>query len=87
MGHQSDYSKNSSSSSSSGGGGFFLFGGGYSARASSVSASYASKYQYSAEGSSLMRTKIVPVPPPPVLEERIRMIVDRERAKAAPKVP
>lgn len=87
MAHQSDYSKNSSRSSSSGGGGFFLFGGGYSARASSVSASYASKYQYSAEGSSLMRTKIVPVPPPPVLEERIRMIVDRERAKSAPKVP
>lgn len=87
MAHQSDYAKNSSSSSSSGGGGFFLFGGGYSARASSVSASYASKYQYSAEGSSLMRTKIVPVPPPPVLEERIRMIVDRERAKSAPKTP
>ncbi len=39
---------------------------------SSVNASYASKFQYSAEGSSLMRTKLVPVPAPAVLEERIR---------------
>lgn len=44
-------------------------------RVSSVSASYASKYQYSAEGSSLMRTKLVPVPPPPILEERIRNMI------------
>ncbi|TVQ72238.1 MAG: hypothetical protein EA373_03035 [Oceanospirillales bacterium] len=39
---------------------------------SSVSASFASRYQYSAEGSSLMRTKLVPVPAPAILEERIR---------------
>lgn len=82
MAHQSDYQHTSSRASSSGGGGWYLFGGGYSVQASSVSASYASKYQYSAEGSSLMRTKIVPVPPPAVLEERIRQVVDRERAKA-----
>jgi hypothetical protein len=43
-----------------------------------VSASYASKYQYSAEGSSLIRTKLVPVPPPPVLEERIRKLMEAE---------
>lgn len=41
-------------------------------RVSTVSASYAAKYQYSAEGSSLMRTKLVPVPAPAILEERIR---------------
>jgi hypothetical protein len=40
-----------------------------------VSASYASKYQYSAEGSSLIRTKLVPVPPPAVLQERIRRLI------------
>jgi len=42
----------------------------------SVSASYSSKYQYSAEGSSLMRTKLVPVPPPAILEERIRAFLN-----------
>ncbi len=42
---------------------------------SSVSASYSAKYQYSAEGSSLMRTKLVPVPPPAILEERIRAMI------------
>lgn len=46
-----------------------------SMRVSSVSASYAAKYQYSAEGSSLMRTKLVPVPAPALLEERIRAMI------------
>ena len=44
-------------------------------RVSSVSASYSAKYQYSAEGSSLLRTKLVPVPPPQILEERIRAMI------------
>jgi len=54
---------------------FFATG---SVSASSVSASYASKYQYSAEGSSVMRTKLVPVPAPAVLEERIRALLEAE---------
>ncbi len=41
-------------------------------RASMVGAAYSQKYQYSAEGSSVMRTKIVTVPPPAILEEIIR---------------
>ena len=56
-------------------GGFFLFGGGVRTTATSVSASYASKYNYSAEGSSLIRTKLAPVPPPAILEERIRGLI------------
>lgn len=44
-------------------------------RCSVVSASYSAKYQYSAEGSSLMRTKLVPVPAPAILEERIRSMI------------
>ncbi|NUM46518.1 MAG: hypothetical protein HUU38_17580 [Anaerolineales bacterium] len=40
-------------------------------RTSSVSARYASRFQYSAEGASLIRTKLVPVPPPTVLQERM----------------
>jgi len=54
----------------------FGSGGGAAMSASTVSASYASKYQYSAEGSSLIRTKLVPIPPPAVLEERLRKIME-----------
>lgn len=39
-------------------------------------ASYSAKYQYSAEASSMIRTKLVPIPPPAILEERIRRIMD-----------
>jgi len=49
---------------------------------SSVSASFASKYQYSAEGSSLIRTKLVPVPAPAILEERIRAMIAASTASA-----
>jgi hypothetical protein len=58
---------------------FFGIFGKVKANAASVSASYASKYQYSAEGSSLMRTKLVPIPPPAVLEERIRRLLDASK--------
>jgi hypothetical protein len=47
-----------------------------SARISTVSASFSNRYQYTAEGSSLLRTKLVPVPPPAVLEERIRLMLE-----------
>lgn len=43
-----------------------------------VNATYSSKYSYSAEGSSLLRTKLTPIPPPPILEERIRRMMDDE---------
>jgi hypothetical protein len=66
-------SKLSRSSTTARAAGFAVpFAAGGSVSASSVSASFSSKYQYSAEGSSLMRTKLVPVPPPAVLETRIR---------------
>lgn len=52
-----------------------FFSASASMRVSSVSASYAAKYQYSAEGSSLMRTKLVPLPAPAILEERIRSML------------
>ncbi len=48
-----------------------------------VDASYSSKYSYSAEGSSLLRTKLVPVPPPPVLEARIRKLIEAQSEAAA----
>ena len=51
---------------------------------SQVDASYSAKYGYTAEGSSLLRTKLVPVPPPAILEERIRGLLDAERTPPAP---
>lgn len=47
-----------------------------------VDASYANKYSYAVEGSSLVRTKLVPVPPPAILEERIRALIDVEESMA-----
>lgn len=41
-----------------------------------VDATYSSKYSYSSEGSSLLRTKLVPVPPPSILEDRITALMD-----------
>ena len=46
----------------------------------SVSASYSQKYQYSVDGSSYFRTKLVTVPAPVVLEQMLR-----ELAKNQPK--
>ncbi len=47
---------------------------------SQVNASYSSKYSYDVTGSSTLRTRLVPVPPPPVLEARIRELMEVERA-------
>ncbi|MEM8553458.1 MAG: hypothetical protein AAGF71_01395 [Pseudomonadota bacterium] len=52
-----------------------------SVQTSQVDAAYSSRYSYSAEGASLLRTKLSPVPPPPILEERIRAVMDQERAR------
>ncbi|MCL6271679.1 hypothetical protein M3P05_17310 [Sansalvadorimonas sp. 2012CJ34-2] len=48
---------------------------------SQVDASYSSKYSFSAEGASLLRTKLTPVPPPAVLEERIRNFMEHEEQR------
>ncbi len=44
-----------------------------------VDAAYSSTYNYSVEGSSLIKTKILPVPPPTVLEEIIRAKLAQRR--------
>jgi hypothetical protein len=49
-----------------------------------VNAAYANKYSYRAEGSSVLRTKLVPIPPPAVLEERIRQLIETENPKPDP---
>lgn len=48
---------------------------------SQVDASYSNKYSYSAEGSSILRTKIVPVPVPTALEDRIQSFMETEEAR------
>lgn len=50
---------------------------------SQVDASYSAKYSYSAEGASLLRTKLTPIPPPAILEERIRSIMEMENQRRA----
>jgi uncharacterized protein YjdB len=45
----------------------------------SVSASYAAKNSYSAEGASLIRTKLVPIPPPAILEQRIKKLMEERQ--------
>ncbi|MFY0572632.1 hypothetical protein ACN28E_53620 [Archangium lansingense] len=54
---------------------------------STVDASYTRKYDYSAEGSSLLRTKLVPVPPPAILEERIRDVMAAKRPSTESSTP
>jgi hypothetical protein len=44
----------------------------------SVSATYSNRYQYTAEGASLIRTKLVPIPAPAVLEQRIKALLQAE---------
>ncbi len=51
---------------------------GFAAVSASVTASYSQKYQYSAEGSSLIRTKLVSVPNPPAFEQRLRALIETE---------
>jgi len=79
--HNKSLTKKSKSKSIVGGGIPGIFGGA-KMRSSSVSATYSSKYQYSAEGSSLLRTKLSPIPPPAVLEERIRAVIERKQEEA-----
>jgi hypothetical protein len=54
---------------------------------SQVNASYASKYSYTAEGSSLLRTKLVPIPTPEILERRIEALMEQEAARRAAALP
>ena len=49
---------------------------------SQVNANYSQKFSYSAEGSSLLRTKLVPIPPPALLEERIQEQMEIARLEA-----
>lgn len=47
----------------------------------SVNASYKSKYNYSQEGSSVLRVKLAPAPPPTILENYMEALMEIETAK------
>lgn len=85
MSSETSFSHTRKSFSASVKAGAFICVGSAKMKSASVSASYAAKYQYSAEGSSLLRTKLVPVPAPAVLEERIRGVLERKKAAAGGK--
>jgi len=67
-------------------GGFFGASMGV-ARSSSVNATFSQKYSYSVEGASLLRTKLVPIPPPAILEERIRALMEVAKEEQASNTP
>lgn len=58
--------------------GFRKLKAGKTVQIAQVNAAYSQKYSYSAEGSSLLRTKLVPVPAPSILEQRIQRMIDEE---------
>ncbi|HET9225973.1 MAG TPA: hypothetical protein VFR31_04860 [Thermoanaerobaculia bacterium] len=53
-----------------------------SAYSRSVDASHSQKFSQDLSASSLMRTKIVPVPPPELLVERIKILLEKLRKEA-----
>jgi hypothetical protein len=51
----------------------------FGAVAASVNASYSQKYQYEANGSSEMRTKLVTVPAPAAFEQRLKELMNEKQ--------
>lgn len=51
--------------------------GGWGPFSASVNASYSRKYEYKVEGSSLLRVKMVPVPPPTILQEYMQALIKK----------
>ena len=58
--------------------GFKKIKSGKTVQIAQVNAAYSQKYSYSAEGSSLLRTKLVPIPAPAILEQRIQRMIEEE---------
>lgn len=51
--------------------------GGWGPFSASVNASYSRKYEYNVEGSSLLRVRLAPVPPPAILQEYMEALVKK----------
>ncbi|WP_284284765.1 hypothetical protein [Marinibactrum halimedae] len=61
---------------------YYRFGNRTTTSTSQVDANYSNRYSYSVDGASLLRTKLVPIPPPAILEDRIRQLMEQEEAIA-----
>ena len=55
----------------------------FKTKSTPVDATYANRFQYPVEGSSVLRTKLVTVPPPGLLESRVRDLVESEQRRQA----
>jgi hypothetical protein len=53
----------------------------FKAKSTPVDATYANRFQYPVEGSSVLRTKLVTVPPPGLLEGRVRDLIESEQRR------
>ncbi len=53
----------------------------FHAKSTPVDATYANRFQYPVEGASVLRTKLVTVPPPGLLEGRVRELVQAEQRR------
>jgi len=54
-----------------------LSGGDYLTTVAPVDAGYSSSYNFSAEMATTVKTKIVPIPPPVALDERVRQLMEQ----------
>ena len=54
---------------------------GFGPFSASVNATYSSKYNYSQEGSSTLRVKLAPAPPPTMLEAYMQALIDARKAQ------
>lgn len=54
----------------------------YEVRGAPVDAAYQAHYGFDLEGSCVVKTKLVPVPAPPLLDQRIRLLLDEERRQS-----
>lgn len=58
--------------------------GGWGPFAASVNASYSRKYEYKVEGSSRLYARLVPVPPPAILQTYMEAVIGDRAAAMAP---
>ena len=60
--------------------------GGWGPVSASVNASYKSKYNYSQEGSSRLKVKLSPAPPPTILEQYMNALIENKSKELEAKI-
>lgn len=60
---------------------------GWGPYSASVNATYSQKYEYKVEGSSMLRTKLVPVPPPAILQQYMEALIEKMSTPASTPTP